>query len=136
MRETVILGGLLYAIEALSNLTNKEVNILQRSDEDYIRKILDTERSTPRALLYLETGLVPLKFKVMYRRIMFYHNIVTQKDESLIKHVVDAQKKSPTKDDWFGMVENNMKYLNLSMTSPEFKCMKRGGSQKYITVKS
>ena len=63
------MGGLLSSIEAFANLKDSEVTILQRRDEDYLRRILDTERSTPRALLYLETGMVPLFIKVKVRRI-------------------------------------------------------------------
>ena len=63
---------------------------LERFDEIFIRKLLDAPSKTPVVALYLELGLVPLRFVKKARRIMYLHYILSCKEEEMIKKVLRA----------------------------------------------
>ena len=68
---------------------------------------------TPRALLYLELGCLPVRYIVKSKRVMFLHYILSQKEESLIKKFFNAQLENSTKTDWTFQVQKDLKELEL-----------------------
>ena len=67
-------------------------------------------------MLYLETGCMPIRFKVMKRRLIFLHYILNEKDDSLINRVFKAQEKNTSKNDWIVKVIEDMKDLEICLT--------------------
>ena len=53
--------------------------------------------STPSALLYLELGLVPIKFTIQTRRLSFLRFILFRKDDDLLLKLFLAQNEGTFK---------------------------------------
>ena len=68
---TLLVSSLLCNSEAWYNLTNSEVKLLESIDLMLLRKILNAPKSTPKEILYLELGCIPLKFIIQKRRQSF-----------------------------------------------------------------
>ena len=110
-RNALLLSTLLCNTESWVGLTNKEVEILEKIDEQLLRRILSAHSKTAIPALYLELGCVPIRFLVMQRRIGFLHYIMNEDSESLIREVFDAQLAHPLKGDWCGQVKEGMEKL-------------------------
>ena len=90
-RESMLLSSILTNCESWYKVKQEEINILERCDENLVRMIFETPSTTPKCMLYLETGCMPIRFKVMKRRLIFLHYILNEKDDSLINRVLKTQ---------------------------------------------
>ena len=79
-----------------------------------LRNILSAPRSTPRPLLYLELGCIPIRFILKTRRLMYLKYILDEDEQSLIHSVFQAQVNSPLKGDWCTSVNKDLEDLKLS----------------------
>ena len=129
MRNSVLLGSLLYGTEVLNNLSAKDVKKLAKVDEDFWRNVLKTDHTVPKALIYLEIAIEDVDTIIRKRRLMFLKYILDQEEESLVKKIYLLQKRSPKKGDWINLVKEDLNALNIdssekvigSMSKKEFK---------------
>ena len=71
----------------------------EKIEQGFFRKILAAHSKTPVECLYLELGIVPFRFKVMTRRVMYFHNLMNREDEELTKKVLLLQMDRNYKGD-------------------------------------
>ena len=71
----------------------------------------------------MEAGLLPVRFVVMKRRMMYLHNLVTKSTSELIRNVYEVQKNIHTKHDWYNLVQENKAELNIMKTDDEISRM-------------
>ena len=87
--------------------------MFERAEQCLFRKALNAHSKTPLESFYLELGIIPLRFHLMKRRILYFHDIMKRADTELTKMVVLSQKEKRTKGDFYVQVENDMKTLNI-----------------------
>jgi hypothetical protein len=114
LRQAMFLNGILYNSEAWHGVTRKQIKILESVDESLLRSILKAHSKTPKELLYLETGAVPIRYIVAQRRILYLRHIVNRVDGELLKTVFMAQKDNPTQGDFVTLVEKDLNTLGIS----------------------
>ena len=91
--------------EAWYNVTIAELEKLEKIDEKCIRKFLMAPYGTPKVMLYLECGLLPIRFIIQSRRLNFLQYILKEEKSSLINQFLQAQLMSPTSGDWGSLVK-------------------------------
>ena len=84
LRNTVMMSSMLLNTETWSNLTKENIEQLESVDIILLKRILDVPTSTPTPSLYLELGLCPIRYKIMGRKVMFLHDILTRKHDEMI----------------------------------------------------
>ena len=67
---------ILYACETYYNLKESEVRQLERIEETYMRKLVETGRGCPINQLYLELGQVSARFHIMRQWLFFLKHIL------------------------------------------------------------
>ena len=77
LRDSLFVNGILTNLEASYGLTDSEIEELEKCDEQLLRIILECPCTTPKEMLYLELGVIPIRYIVMSRRLMFYHYMNT-----------------------------------------------------------
>ena len=92
--------SILFACETYYNLKENEVRHLERIEESYMRKLLETSKGCPIIQLYLELGHIPARFDIMKQRLFFLKYILNQDMESMIYGVLFLQIEKPAKFDW------------------------------------
>ena len=97
LRQTIFLSTILLNSEAWVNLTQKNIEELEKIDQILLKRIFESPISTPIKLLYLESGSYPLRFHIKIRRVMYLHYLLNRDDEELISKVLWAQIRDPTK---------------------------------------
>ena len=76
LRESLFLSSMLLNSEAWVNYKEKDVRILEQSNEILLGKILDCDPNTSNAMKYLELGILPIRFEIMRRKLAFLQYIL------------------------------------------------------------
>ena len=119
----MFINSLIFNSEAWYNVTNSDFDELEKADEALLRKILECPAGTPKEMLYLELGCLPIRFIIMGRRIMFLQYILKQDSDSLINAFFQAQLKDPNNKDWCQVANENLESLGIKMTLSQIKLM-------------
>ena len=135
LRNAILISSLLTNAESWYNLTLANIVVLEKVDEQMLRGILNAHRMTPRALLYLELGCLPVRFIIKSKRLMFLHYILSQPEESLMKKFFNAQLENSGKTDWTFQVAKDMEELEIKSTMEEIKLMSKNMFKEYIRKK-
>ena len=77
-------------------MKTSEIEELEQIDESLLCMILECPYTVPREMLYLELGVVPLRYIIMSRRIMFYHSMIREPDTSLLYRFYRDQSANPS----------------------------------------
>ena len=121
LRKSLLLNGILTNSEAWYGLKDEEVMHLEQIDETLLRKIFEAPKSTPKCMLYLETGCTPIRFIIRCRRLMFLQYILKEDRNSLISRVFYAQDSNPLKNDWSLTCREDLKSLAINLTYEEIR---------------
>ena len=116
-------------MNASSDTTLKKLSAV---DEYLLRKILGAPSKTQIEALFLESGCIPIKYKLMMRRLMYLHHIQSITDNELIKRFYVAQKSKPSRGDWTETVKEDKKELNLKISDEEISKISKNTFEKLI----
>jgi hypothetical protein len=133
-RNSMFINAILCNSEVWYNLSGANISQLEQVDETLLRRIFETGIHTPKVMLYLELGIYPIRFVIQNRRVMYLHNILSNK-QSLQYKVFQAQLKSPCKGDWTSTVKNDLCEPGISLTHQELSRMKKEKFQTFLKEK-
>ena len=79
LRNSLFVSSVLCNSEAWFNLTKSDLNLIESVDLELLRKILKAPKSTPKEIIFLELGLLPLREVIKQRRMNFLYYLIHQK---------------------------------------------------------
>ena len=109
LRNSLLVSSMVFNSEAWYNLTKYELDLLETIDVSFLRKLLNAPKGTPKEMLFLEMGCMPLRDIIRERRLSFLHYILNEDEESMVNKFFKSQLKNKTKKDWVNTV---LDYLN------------------------
>ena len=112
---SIFVNGSLTNMETWPHCTEKRIEAFERIEQILFRKILKAHSKTPIESIYLELGVVPIRFHLMKRRIMYLHTIIQRDDNEITKQLVLAQKSNSRAGDFYSQVKHDMENISLSM---------------------
>ena len=118
LRKSLFLSSVLLNSEAWVNYTEKEVRILEQCDEILLSNILECDGKSSNAFKYLELGIIPIRFEIMKRKIMFLQYILRQEKNSMVYKIFKAMEDNPIKNDF---VYTCKKYLEILKINTNFE---------------
>ena len=89
--------SILYGCDMMYNLKEIEIRQIERIEESYLRKVLNTTRGCPIVQLYLEMGHTPARVEIQKSRLLFMHYILQQTEDSAINRFFKLQLEMPTR---------------------------------------
>ena len=125
LRESLLISSMIFNSEAWYNVTKPELELLESVDLQFLRRILNAPKSTPKEMLFLETGCVPFREIIRKRRILFLHYILNEKSDSIMRKFLEKQIQTKKKKDWISQVIMDLKELNLNITIDNIRKMKK-----------
>ena len=125
LRNSLLVSSMLFNSEVWYNVTDAELNLLETVDLMLLRGILNTPKSTPKEMLFLELGIVPFREIIRKRRLGFLSYILKEDEESMIYRFVESQSRNKTPKDWVTTVLSDIKKLNIGMNFEDIKLMKK-----------
>ena len=99
-RNSMFVNSLLSSSEVLYNVEQKHVDKLEKCDKDLFAKIFGVPYTCSSEAFYLETGVLPIKFILQGRRLMYFRDLLRKSSNELVKKFFDTQKKFASKNDW------------------------------------
>ena len=125
LRETLLINGILYNSEVWYGVTAKQVEELENIDKLMLRKLFDTCISTPSEALYLELGLIPIRFILKGRRLMFLHYLLQLEENDMLHRFFLAQWEKPGNNDWVLTVKQDIIDLDMGLKLADIKLCSR-----------
>ena len=90
----------------------------------------------PIEAFYIELSILPVKFIVKGRRMMFYWTMLNKSENEIAKQVFEAQKEFPGKKmDWVRQVKEDFMFCEMDYEESEIKTMKREYFKKIVEEK-
>ena len=108
LHEAIFLNGTLLNMETWPNFGKQKICEFERIEQGLFRKILSAHSKTPIESKYLEMGVVPFRFHLMAKRIMYYHTIMSRADDEITKRILLHQKETNIKGDFYYQVNTDM----------------------------
>ena len=98
--QSVFLATLLHNCQAWRNLTNNDLKKLEIMQLRYLKRIMRAPLSTPNAFVFLEFGVLPVKYVIHTRQLTFLHHILCLDDNDPVKKEFEAQQLLPFEKNW------------------------------------
>ena len=135
LRSSLFLSSLISNCEARVNLSAKNISDLESLDEKLLRDILSAHAKTPKELLYLETGSLPVSYVIKSRRLNFLHCILSEPESSLVRSFLEAQISSPIRNDWVSQVKADIINLDINLTFEEIEEFSKEAFKELVKTK-
>ena len=121
LRSSLFLNGILTNSEVWYGSRLEDIKHLEQIDEILLRKVLETPSSTPKCMLYLETGCKPIRFMIQARRVNYLQYILKEDPSSLVSKFFFAQNSQSLKNDWALTCRQDLKDLDINLSLEEIK---------------
>ena len=116
LMNAILMQSLIYNAEAFANFTKEEVRMLEGTQAQALKELLELPVSTPYLPLLMETGMWTMEGRINYKKFMLFHNILNSPDDRLLKQVLIEQMKSPRPGTWFYTITELIKRYNIELT--------------------
>ena len=114
--DACIIQSLLFNMEAWCQQSKGEIKKLEQVQAKTLCTLLELPKSTPYIGLLSELGIWRIEEKMMYRKLMFYNNLVNSDDRRLAKRIVVEQEENNDVDgSFFGTVAEMARSINVSL---------------------
>ena len=123
LRNCMFINGTLTNSECWYNVNKKHLETLESGDLMLIRKLIKGHSKTAKEAFYLETGLLPTKFIIQKRKLMFLWNILQRNENELVKKVYNTQNIIATTGVWAISVKDDRIELGITETDEEISKM-------------
>ena len=125
LRDMLLVNGILTNSEVWFGLRWGEIRKLEEVDKIFMRRLFRVPNSCPSEAFYLETGCIPISYKIKARRIQYLHHLATRKENELLSKVFHAQWQCPIKNDWTLQVKEDLLELGLEIDLNWIKSFKK-----------
>ena len=130
LHQAIFINGTMTSIETWPNFNINRIEMFERVEQSFFRRILNAHSKTPIESIYLEMGVIPFRFLLMSRRIAYFYQIMGRADDEITKRVVLHQKFFIDKknNDFYWQTISNMEELNITeaevLSSPNIDLLK------------
>ena len=98
-----------YNSQAWSNLSAKNINDLEVVQVNYLKRMLQTPRSTSNAITFLETGTLPIENEINIKQLTFLHHVLSLTKTDPVRITYHHQTKFPFERNWANNVEEGLR---------------------------
>ena len=125
MREGLLLGGILTNSKSWINVTKKNMDDIEKPDTILQRKVLSVTSNPSKCFMKLELGIIPVKFVIMQKMLMFLQYILKESTDSMIRKVFDALKEDSRKGDFIYLTTCDKQTLNIQYSDTDIQNMSK-----------
>ena len=132
LRESMLVNGLLFNSEVWYSVKSKHLETLENIDLILLKKLFKAHSKTAIEAFFLEAGIIPIRFVIAKRRLMFLWTILQRPDEELLKKVYKTQKVVRTPGDWAATIAEECKAYNINLTDEEIQATSKYTLKKLV----
>ena len=123
--------SILYAADMYYDLKEFQLRQIERIEEGYLRKVLNTTKGCPIVQLYLEVGHIPARFEIQKMRLLYLKYILEQNEDSILQKSLQLQFEHPNIGDWGSTCLSDWKELDINLSLEEIRTISKG---KYTNI--
>ena len=132
LRSILLLSSLLLNSEAWVNLSDKNIRGLEQTDEILLSRILESDANTSNIFKYLELGILPVRFEIIKRKILFLQYILQQEETSMVYQVFKTTCENSIKNDFVKTCEKYLTTLEINLTFSDIQNMSKWKFKKLV----
>ena len=103
--ELCLVHSILYNLEGWNKLTKTELKKLETIQHKTLCTLLHLPKTTPYIGLLNELGMWRMEERLMYRKMMLYHNIINSSEDRLSKRIIEDQEQSEEEGTFYDEVK-------------------------------
>ena len=134
-REASLKCKLLLNSEVWYCLNLKQIEMLEDIDKKFLRCILNAHSKVAIECLYFETGVLPLRYEIKIKRLMYLWKILQTNQEELIYRVFLSQSNHSHQGDWVRLVENDRDIIGLDLKNEEIATLSKNRFKNIVKKK-
>ena len=121
----LFLSCMLFNSQAWRNLTDKDFAQLQQIQLRLLKKIVDAPSCTSNAFIFLELGVLPVKYEIHQRQITFLHHIVNLEPDDPVHALYQQMKHFPGEANWLNDVLRSAAIYSIEVDERKLKSMSK-----------
>ena len=133
--EQTAVSCVFYNVEVWTNFRQSDKDKMESIQGQLLKGLFGLPKTTPYWGLLFELDVMPILFKITYKRMMLYHNIVNSDDEREIKRVVHEQECSGYERCWFGNLRKEGLEIDVKVSEEQVKGKRKSAWKKEIKNK-
>ena len=98
-KHSMLIKSILCNFEVLYGLTKSHIETIESVDKYFMKRIFQCPISTPVESYFIDTNVMPFRFVIMGRRLMYYHTLLQKEEKELVKSVFLTRQKLSVKND-------------------------------------
>ena len=113
--ESIYINAVLTNMETWHGFHTNWIQKFETVEQQYLRKIINASHSTPIEALYLELGVVPLRYLLHKRRLSYLRVLRSRLDNEVTKQILKVQIELPVKGDFYQQTLESLDELCISL---------------------
>ena len=132
----MLLGTMLTNADSWINVTQKDIEALEKPDTFLQRSIFTQSGSPCEVFMNLELGILPIKYVIIEKKTeIFFRFILNENKSSMIRKVYDELKKDSRKGDFIDLVIQDMEDIGINHSEEEIERSSKLELKKYVKDK-
>ena len=103
------------------SVREKHLETLESLDLMLLRKVFKAHSKTAAEAFFLESGIVPIRFTLAKRKLMYLRTILMRPKDDLVRKVYKMQKTVKTPGDWALSVEEDRSSYEINLTDEQIE---------------
>lgn len=132
LHNSIFLAGMLFNAEVWSNITDANIKTISTIQLRFLKKMMGVRQATSNSFVYLELGILPMKYEIHRRQISFLYHILELDDEDPVKKVWRNQTNLPDHGNWWCGVKELMQRYSLLLNEEDIKNMAKDTFKKKV----
>ena len=121
LHQSLLISVILANCCSWTKITPANTLSLQRIQTKYLKRMLHSPQSTPNAITFLETGVIPIEFQIHKRKLNYLHKVLTRSDDDPVKRMYHEMLKYPAAENWSNETKILRKKYNLSQSDEDIE---------------
>ena len=109
----LFLSCTLFNSQVWRNLSEKDLNVLEKLQGRCLKRILNVPQSTANSFTYLEFGVIPMRYEIEKNQLVFLHHIYHLDDTDPVKIMWENMKILEEESNWWSEVKEKMRKYNI-----------------------
>ena len=129
---SLFLSSILFNSQAWRNLTENDFHHLQSLQLRLLRKLVNAPSSISSSFLFLELGVLPIRYEIHRRQIAFLHHIINLDSDDPVHILYQQMKRLPGEHNWLNDVLLSAAKYSIEIDEEKLKSMSKDTFKKLV----
>ena len=129
----LFLSSILFNSQAWRNLSNDDLKQLKSLQLRILRKICGTSSSVSTSFIFLELGVLPIKYEIHKRQLNNLHHIINLGPDDPVRLAYENMKLLPAESNWFNDIKKLSTLYNITIDETEIRKISKDAFKKVVS---